>query len=443
MEHPAHDRQRLAEPAQPLREAVTELDAVGLVLGLEPGATDAEDRPAAGDVVERRRHLGGERRFAERVGADHQADPDPLGGLGPGGQRQPALEDRAVGAPDDRIEVVPRPQRVEAEAIGASSGFEETRPVGVLVPAQGAKSDVGHPPSVVSIRRGHDGPEPGRPLAAGVRLGLGCRSVGGTWVERVEALERPQAIDPRRERWMRREQPGSTVAVARDRVAEPEVLRATVGASSVSWSFASDSSARSRPRGLRVNSTDVASARNSRSRLVDAWTSAENSGATTRSMAATMSRKSPTRMPIASAARAPSSSLDQKNAPCLQPSIDALQEAVGDERDEPDEDRHVQGIARVEVADVPELVSDDALQLLAVHRLDETAGHRHRRVLRIAAGRERVLAVVDDDEHVRHRDVRGQRELADDVDQDRVGLRIGRSRPGGLEDDPRAEAVRR
>ena len=42
-------------------------------------AADAEDRPTAGDVVEGRRHLRGQGRLAERVGADHQADPDPLG----------------------------------------------------------------------------------------------------------------------------------------------------------------------------------------------------------------------------------------------------------------------------------------------------------------------------------------------------------------------------
>ena len=92
---------------------------------LEPGAADAEDRASAGDVVEGRRHLRGERRLAERVRPDHQSDPDPLRGLGPGGQRQPALEDRTVGAADDRVEVVPRPERVVAEAVGAAAGFEQ------------------------------------------------------------------------------------------------------------------------------------------------------------------------------------------------------------------------------------------------------------------------------------------------------------------------------
>ena len=108
------------------------------------------------------------RRLAERVRADHQADPDVLGGLRPGRQRQPALEDRTLGGPDDRVEVVPRPERVVAEAVGALAGLEQARPVGVLVPAQRAKSDVGHarrvdgggPPDAL---RGRDRPGPRKP----------------------------------------------------------------------------------------------------------------------------------------------------------------------------------------------------------------------------------------------------------------------------------------
>ena len=47
VEHPAHDRQRLAQPAQPLREAVAELEPERLVLLLEPRPADPEDRPPA------------------------------------------------------------------------------------------------------------------------------------------------------------------------------------------------------------------------------------------------------------------------------------------------------------------------------------------------------------------------------------------------------------
>ena len=140
-----------------------------------------------------------------------------------------------------------------------------------------------------------------------------------------------------------------------------------LAASSGSSSAAMEVSARSRARGFRVNSTEVASARNSRSRLLDAWTSAENSGATTRSSPATISRKIPTRKPMASAGQrvvvvaAP----DERAVP---PAFDDQpEEAVGDEGDEADQDRDVQRVAGVEVADVPELVPDDALELLAIH----------------------------------------------------------------------------
>ena len=44
------------------------------------------------------------------------------------------------------------------------------------------------------------------------------------------------------------------------------------------------------------------------------------------------------------------------------------QEAVSHERNKTDEDRHVHAVARVEIADVGNLVADHALQLLAVER---------------------------------------------------------------------------
>ena len=112
VEHPAHDRERFAQPSETLREAVTEPDPELLVFGLEPSSTDAEDRPTVRDVIERRRHLCGQRGLPERVRADHQPDTDALRGLGPGGQREPALEHRPLMAADDGIEVVPGPERV-------------------------------------------------------------------------------------------------------------------------------------------------------------------------------------------------------------------------------------------------------------------------------------------------------------------------------------------
>ena len=96
IEHPAHDGQRLAQPAQALRESRPELEPIRPVLRLEPRPADTEHRAATRDVVERGRHLGDQRRIPERVGTDHQAERDVLGGLRPRGDRQPAFEVRAI-----------------------------------------------------------------------------------------------------------------------------------------------------------------------------------------------------------------------------------------------------------------------------------------------------------------------------------------------------------
>ena len=55
---------------------------------------------------------------------------------------------------------------------------------------------------------------------------------------------------------------------------------------------------------------------------------------------------------------------------------DQPEEAVGDEGDEADQDGDVQRVARVEVPDVAQLVPDDALELLAVHRSEQTGRDR-------------------------------------------------------------------
>ena len=46
VEQAAHEHHRLVEPVEPLAGARAEVDAVGVVLTLEPGAADAEDGPA-------------------------------------------------------------------------------------------------------------------------------------------------------------------------------------------------------------------------------------------------------------------------------------------------------------------------------------------------------------------------------------------------------------
>ena len=49
-------------------------------------------------------------------------------------------------------------------------------------------------------------------------------------IDRRQALEQPEPVDPGAQGWVGREQPGAAVAAGLDRVAEPEVLGAAVGA---------------------------------------------------------------------------------------------------------------------------------------------------------------------------------------------------------------------
>ena len=104
------------------------------MLGPEPRAAKAHDRAPAADMVDRHERFRREPGVAERVGADEQAEPDALGRLGPGRQGGVALEDRLERVTEDRVEVVPRPDVVEAQPLGALRGPEERRPVAGLAP---------------------------------------------------------------------------------------------------------------------------------------------------------------------------------------------------------------------------------------------------------------------------------------------------------------------
>ena len=68
------------------------------------------------------------------------------------------------------------------------------------------------------------------------------------------------------------------------------------------------------------------------------------------------------------------------------------QEEVGHQGDRADEHGDEQGEPDVEVADVGELVADDALELLAIELLEQARRDRDRCVLRVASGREGVRA---------------------------------------------------
>ena len=83
-EHRPHQLDRLVEPVQPLAEAGAELDARTPCARsrTRPRRSRGSCAPAA-HVVERGDHLHDEGRVAERVRADHQAEPHVLGVLGP------------------------------------------------------------------------------------------------------------------------------------------------------------------------------------------------------------------------------------------------------------------------------------------------------------------------------------------------------------------------
>src|SRR5439155_105425 len=74
VEQVSHGADGFIEPVEPLAEAGSELDPVGQVLGLHPGAADAQDRPAVARVVEGRGDLGDEARIAERGRPDEQPE---------------------------------------------------------------------------------------------------------------------------------------------------------------------------------------------------------------------------------------------------------------------------------------------------------------------------------------------------------------------------------
>ena len=79
--------QRLLEAADAVVEGVAE----GAVLRLVPAGAEAQDQPAAADLVDRVGHLRQQRRVAEAGADDERADLDPLGDGGQRGQQRPAL----------------------------------------------------------------------------------------------------------------------------------------------------------------------------------------------------------------------------------------------------------------------------------------------------------------------------------------------------------------
>ena len=84
----------------------------------------------------------------------------------------------------------------------------------------------------------------------------------------------------------------------------------------------------------------------------------------------------------------------------------------------------------VVVADVRQLVGEDAFELDAVHLLEQAGGHGDRRVLGVAPGGEGVRRRVVDDVDARLGQAAGDAQALDEVVQALVLLGVGRAWPG-------------
>ena len=130
-----------------------------LVLGLVPAAAEAEDQPAAGDVVDRRGHLREEPGRPERRREDERPELDPARRRGERAEQRPRLVVARLGA--DRgvrravEEVVAEPEAVGAAVLGLAGEPEDLRPRpagAVLRRLRQHQPDL-HRPSLVAARR--------------------------------------------------------------------------------------------------------------------------------------------------------------------------------------------------------------------------------------------------------------------------------------------------
>lgn len=138
--HPAHG---LVEPVESLAEPRSEVDAVGPVLVLEPGAADAQPGATAADMVHGDGGLGREAGVAERVGADHAMSPRSIRLVWAAHAARSVQPSKmgCSGSPTMAWEVVPGPQAVEPDVVGESRRLAQLDPGSLLGPEQGADAD--------------------------------------------------------------------------------------------------------------------------------------------------------------------------------------------------------------------------------------------------------------------------------------------------------------
>ena len=119
------DRERLLEPVDPVVVRV----AVGAELGLVPAGAEAEDEPAATQLVDRGGLLGEQGGVVEVRAGDERPELDPRRRGGDRGQERPRLP-RAAGRPvlPAIEEVLADPDGVEPEVLDRAGHVEELGP---------------------------------------------------------------------------------------------------------------------------------------------------------------------------------------------------------------------------------------------------------------------------------------------------------------------------
>ena len=129
----ADDRDRRLEPIETLLQG-QEGDVELGVLDLVPAGADAEHQPAAGEDVDRGRHLRQQRRVPERHRGDVGTEGDALGPFRAEGERDPGLDAVAPRLAHQADEVVAAPEGLEAEVFDKVAEVPPAVPVEPLLP---------------------------------------------------------------------------------------------------------------------------------------------------------------------------------------------------------------------------------------------------------------------------------------------------------------------
>src|SRR5205085_8751940 len=143
--------ERITEGLEATRRC-PELVAVLVVVALEPPGADAEDEPASAQVVDRACHVGEELRVPVGVAGDEHAEARPARLAGHRGEQRPAFEVRPVRLAEQRVEVVPRPDRVDPELVRLPPGGTEFLDRAVLRAELDADAERAHAGVLLSVR---------------------------------------------------------------------------------------------------------------------------------------------------------------------------------------------------------------------------------------------------------------------------------------------------